>query len=92
MVGGQPRKVLWKFHNGQDVLVTGWVPEIEPYVQQAAVTIAPLRLTAGMQNKVALSLSLGVPVVATPGAFKRFYVSEMAKWSKTIQQANITDE
>ena len=32
------------------------------------------------------------PVVADPGAFKRFYVSEMAKWSKTIKQANITDE
>jgi polysaccharide biosynthesis protein PslH len=68
MVGGQPRKALRKFHNGQDIFVTGWVPEIAPYVQQATVTIAPLRLTAGMQNKVALSLSLGVPVVATRGA------------------------
>lgn len=67
-VGGQPRKALRRFHNGVDVLVTGWVPEIEPYLLHADLSVAPLRVTAGMQNKVALALSLGVPVVATPGA------------------------
>jgi len=67
-VGGQPREVLRKYHNGQDVLVTGWVPEIEPYLLHADLSVAPLRVAAGMQNKVALALSLGVPVVATPGA------------------------
>jgi glycosyltransferase involved in cell wall biosynthesis len=67
-VGGQPREALLQFQNGDDVLVTGWVPEIEPYVKHAAVTIAPLRIASGMQNKVALSLSLGVPVVATSAA------------------------
>jgi glycosyltransferase involved in cell wall biosynthesis len=50
------------------VLVTGWVPEIEPYLVQSDVSIAPLRVATGMQNKVALALALGVPVVATPQA------------------------
>lgn len=67
-VGGQPRECLKKFHNDSDLFVTGWVPEIEPYVRHASLTVAPLRVAAGMQNKVALSLSLGVPVVATPQA------------------------
>lgn len=67
-VGGTPRKALLKHHNGKDVLVTGWVPLVEPYVAQACLTIAPLRVASGMQNKVALSLGLGVPVVATPQA------------------------
>lgn len=67
-VGGQPRRVLRKFHNGQDVFVTGWVPQIEPYLKYAVLSIAPLRVAAGMQNKVALSLAMGVPVVATPAA------------------------
>jgi glycosyltransferase involved in cell wall biosynthesis len=67
-VGGQPRKVLRKWDNGRDIRVTGWVPEIEPYVVHAALSVAPLRVAAGMQNKVALSLSLGVPVVATSRA------------------------
>jgi glycosyltransferase involved in cell wall biosynthesis len=67
-VGGQPRPRLRNFHNGQDVLVTGWVPEMDPYVSQATVSIAPLRLAAGMQNKVALSMAHQVPVVATSAA------------------------
>ena len=67
-VGGQPRKALRKHHNGTDILVTGWVPQIEPYIKYAHVSIAPLRIAAGMQNKVALSLAMGVPVVATPAA------------------------
>jgi polysaccharide biosynthesis protein PslH len=67
-VGGQPRKRLLKFHNGSDVFVTGWVPEVEPYLKYAAVSIAPLRVAAGMQNKVAFALSLRVPVVATSQA------------------------
>jgi glycosyltransferase involved in cell wall biosynthesis len=67
-VGGQPRQALRKFHNGEDVLVTGWVPEIEPYLVQANLSVAPLRVAAGMQNKVAQALSLGVPVVARPEA------------------------
>ncbi len=32
------------------------------------------------------------PVVADSTAFKRFYLGEITKWSKTIKQANITDE
>ena len=67
-VGGQPRERLRKLHNGADVLVTGWVPEIEPYVKHSTLTVAPLRIASGMQNKVALSMSLGVPVVATTSA------------------------
>lgn len=64
-VGGSPRKVLRRYHDGKDVLVTGWVPQVEPYLLKAQVSIAPLRFAGGMQNKIALSMGLGVPVVAT---------------------------
>jgi glycosyltransferase involved in cell wall biosynthesis len=64
-VGGTPRRALQRFHNGKDILVTGWVPDIEPYLLNAKVSIAPLRFAGGMQNKVALSMGLGIPVVAT---------------------------
>ncbi len=67
-VGGTPRKVLREYHNGYDLLVTGWVPHVEPYLLGAQLSIAPLRFAGGMQNKVALSLGLAVPVVATSAA------------------------
>jgi glycosyltransferase involved in cell wall biosynthesis len=66
--GGNPRASLRRLDNGKDVRVTGYLPSIEPYVVHATMTVAPLRVSAGMQNKVALSMALGVPVVATPGA------------------------
>ena len=67
-VGGQPRARLKRRAKPGEFIVTGWVPEIEPYVAFSTLTIAPLRLAAGMQNKVALSLGLGVPVAATSAA------------------------
>jgi polysaccharide biosynthesis protein PslH len=69
-VGGHPRPRLVKRHNGQDVLVTGWVPQIEPYAAHPDVAVAPLRVASGMQNKVAMSMALGVPLVATAQAVK----------------------
>jgi len=69
-VGGDPSKRLLRRHNGQDILVRGYVPEMDPYVTHAALTVAPLRVASGFQNKVALSLALGTPVVATPQALK----------------------
>ncbi len=75
--GGHPRDVLKRMENGRDVLVTGYLPTIEPYVKYATVSVAPLNVSTGMQNKVALSLSLGVPVVATPGAVN--WLPEKAK-------------
>ena len=48
-----------------DTLVTGSVESIWPYVGNAAVCIFPLRLAAGLQNKVLEALAMGKAVVTT---------------------------
>ena len=50
---------------GADVAVTGWVPEVEPYLEQARVAIAPLRWGAGVKGKIGEAMAEGVPVVTT---------------------------
>ena len=50
--------------------VTGRVPDVRPYVAHAAVSVAPLRLARGIQNKVLEAMALGRPVVASPQAFE----------------------
>lgn len=45
--------------------VTGTVPDVRPYVQHAAVVVAPLRLARGIQNKVLEAMAMGRPVVAS---------------------------
>lgn len=47
-----------------DVNVTGTVPDVRPYLQHAAVVVAPLRLARGIQNKVLEAMAMGRPVVA----------------------------
>lgn len=52
---------------GDAVRVTGTVPDVRPYLQHAAVVVAPLRLARGIQNKVLEAMAMARPVVATAG-------------------------
>ena len=49
---------------GAAVNVTGTVPDVRPYLQHAAVVVAPLRLARGVQNKVLEAMAMARPVVA----------------------------
>lgn len=49
-----------------DIEVTGPVATIGPFVERAAVIVAPLRIGGGMRMKVLHSLALGKAVVTTP--------------------------
>jgi GT2 family glycosyltransferase/glycosyltransferase involved in cell wall biosynthesis len=50
---------------GSGIAVLGWVPDTAPYLDSARVSIAPLRVGAGMKGKVGEALSRGLPVVTT---------------------------
>jgi polysaccharide biosynthesis protein PslH len=50
---------------GEAVSVSGTVPDVRPYLQHAAVVVAPLRLARGIQNKVLEAMAMGRPVVAS---------------------------
>lgn len=45
------------------VVVTGTVSDVRPYLQHAAVVVAPLRLARGIQNKVLEAMAMARPVV-----------------------------
>lgn len=49
---------------GEAITVTGTVPDVRPYLQHAAVVVAPLRLARGIQNKILEAMAMGRPVVA----------------------------
>ena len=44
---------------GPATLVTGTVPDVRPYLQHAAVVVAPLRLARGIQNKILEAMAMG---------------------------------
>ena len=46
------------------ITVTGTVPDVRPYLQHAAVVVAPMRLARGVQNKILEAMAMARPVVA----------------------------
>lgn len=48
-----------------DIVVTGRVPAVEPYLEEAAVVLAPIRIGGGMRMKVLQAMALGKAVVTT---------------------------
>ena len=70
IVGRNPTRQVRELGKQTNVIVTGTVPDVRPYLAQAAVAVAPFRLARGLQNKVLESMAMGVPVVGTTQAFK----------------------
>jgi GT2 family glycosyltransferase len=64
VVGNRPTEEINAL-NSEDVIVTGFVPDTHPYLDQCKVSIAPLRYGAGMKGKVGEAMQSGVPVVLT---------------------------
>ena len=64
IVGSDPPDSVLRL-SGDHIRVTGYVPDIDPYLGQARVFVAPLRYGAGEKGKIAYSLSRGLPVVTT---------------------------
>lgn len=47
------------------IRVTGTVPDVRPYMAQAALSIVPLRVGGGTRIKIFEAMAMGVPVVST---------------------------
>ena len=48
-----------------DIIVTGFVDDLEGYIADSCLALAPIRIAAGIQNKVLISMGCGLPVVLT---------------------------
>lgn len=65
IVGRDPVPELAEAGRAEGVTVTGFVDDVRPYLDDAAVFAAPIRFGAGMQNKVLEALAMEVPVVSS---------------------------
>jgi glycosyltransferase involved in cell wall biosynthesis len=65
IVGAEPSLQVQQLAQNPNVTVTGFVPDLNAYLNDAAVFVAPLRFAAGVQNKVLEAMAAGRPVVTT---------------------------
>ncbi len=70
VVGKDPSPAIQKLATNPQVVVTGTVPTVTPYLQQATLAVAPIPYGAGIQNKVLEAMACGTPVVVSPQAAK----------------------
>lgn len=66
LVGKKPPPVIRKIaENDPSVIVTGFVEDTRPYYSRIKVGIDPLRIGAGLQNKLLIGMSMEQPMVCT---------------------------
>ena len=65
IVGAAPTAPVLALARLDGVTVTGSVPDVRPFVQNSALTITPLKIARGTQNKILESMAMEVPVISS---------------------------
>ena len=65
MVGGNPSKDILALNKKNNVVVTGRVKDIRPYIDKAMCVVAPMQIARGIQNKVLEAMAMSKAVVMT---------------------------
>jgi len=65
IVGQKPHPRLESLREKPNIELTGWVPEIRPFLHATSVYIAPLRMGSGTRLKILEAMAAGCAVVAT---------------------------
>lgn len=73
---------------GDKVKVTGTVADIRPYLQYAALVVAPLRIARGFQNKILEAMAMARPVIATAECAKAI---DAESGTELITATTVTD-
>lgn len=68
IVGSRPTPEVLALGEKPGVTVTGFVDDTRDWLKRAAISVAPLRIARGIQNKVLEAFAMGLPVVGTTSA------------------------
>lgn len=76
VVGREPSRRMRALGTRGDMIVTGAVPDVRPYLAHADAVVAPLQVNLGVPNKILEGMAMAKPVVATPDAVCGLPLSE----------------
>lgn len=66
IVGQNPPKKILELSKDSSITVTGTVPDVRPYIDEAAVYVAPIRAGTGFKTKIVEAMARGKAIVALP--------------------------
>ena len=70
LVGKDPVPFIKKLSGNDQVVVTGEVPDIEPFFLQSKIAVIPLKIAGGTSTKCVEAMAYGLPVVVSPSVAK----------------------
>lgn len=65
IIGAQPSTRIRHLANHRNVVVTGYVDSVEEVLADACLSVAPVHIAAGIQNKILVAMGQRIPVVLT---------------------------
>lgn len=65
LVGNAPSQEMRQYAS-EEIIITGRVPRVQDYLASATVFVCPLRVGAGIKNKVLEALASEIPTIASP--------------------------
>jgi glycosyltransferase involved in cell wall biosynthesis len=75
IVGQRPHSRLEPLREEPGITITGWVPDVRPYIAGATVYVAPLRVGGGTRLKLLQAMAMGAATVATSLGAEGFSVT-----------------
>lgn len=90
IVGDKPTASI-KSMAKENIIVTGLVPNVTPYLDRAAVVVVPLRMGGGMRVKVLEALAAGKAVVASRLAVEGLNVMDGKEFLLAESDGEFTD-
>jgi sugar transferase (PEP-CTERM/EpsH1 system associated) len=70
IVGARPAPQVTALAELPGITVTGSVPDVRPFLAHATLSVAPLRIARGIQNKVLEAMAMEKIVIASPQAME----------------------
>ncbi|PSU81795.1 hypothetical protein C0W42_22685, partial [Photobacterium kishitanii] len=83
IVGVNPTNKILNYNKYENIIVHGFIDDIEKFCENMDLAIFPMFYGSGLQNKVLESFAMGIPVIASENV-----ACAINKWESTIAIAN----
>ncbi|MEL6378369.1 MAG: TIGR03087 family PEP-CTERM/XrtA system glycosyltransferase [Pseudomonadota bacterium] len=83
IVGANPVAAVRQLADDPAIVVTGRVPDVRPWIANAALVVAPLQIGRGLQNKVLEAMAMARPVVVSTAAAEGIDAQDQRHFVKT---------
>lgn len=65
IVGKNPGNDIVKYHNNKDIIVTGYVEDVDEYIERCDFVVVPIFFGSGLRVKILEALAKSIPVIST---------------------------